>query len=414
MVALWALFDGPPGPEVLVVASSSAQAEITVRIAQRMIELNPELDRRSQRYQQKIKVESNAGLMVALSAEPDALHGYDPSLLIVDELHVVTEDVWVACTSASGKRPSSLTFAISTPSNTKNSVMWPLVQHGREGTDPSFFFREFAAPDECEVDDREAWMTANPAMADKNPFLAEDTMLALMRTMTEAAFRRLKLGQWVYDMSKWLADEKFAPLANPNVVIHPATPVVAFFDGSYSGDSTALVGCTVPQNGEKPHLFVIGHWANPGDPRWRVPRHEVTETVREFFRTHNVLEVACDPWSWRTEIEGWAAEFGSERVIEWPTNVVSRMAPATDRFYALAMEEKFTFDGHEDLRRHVANCVAKSTPMGDVVVKERKMSQLKIDLAVCAIGAIDRASWHANNKSQTKSKKMRVIYGASY
>ena len=38
--------------------------------------------------------------MIALPADPAALHGWDPSLLIVDELHVVTEAVWEAVTSA--------------------------------------------------------------------------------------------------------------------------------------------------------------------------------------------------------------------------------------------------------------------------------------------------------------------------
>jgi hypothetical protein len=34
--------------------------------------------------------------------------------------------------------------------------MWALVQHGRAGDDPAFWLTEFAAPDGCEVDDRDA------------------------------------------------------------------------------------------------------------------------------------------------------------------------------------------------------------------------------------------------------------------
>ena len=44
-----------------------------------------------------------------------ALQGYDPSLCVVDELHVVTRDVWDAVSLASGRRDRSLTLAISTP-----------------------------------------------------------------------------------------------------------------------------------------------------------------------------------------------------------------------------------------------------------------------------------------------------------
>ena len=374
-----------------------------------MIELCPEMEKRAQFYRDKIYIPGSDSTMVALAAEPDALHGYDPSLLIVDELHVVTPEVWEAATTASGKRPESLTFAISTPANTKQSVMWPLVEHGREKNDKSFFLIEFAAPDDCDVDDHKAWNIANPAMSCKKPFLARDSMQSVLKTSREASFRRLRLGQWIYDMSKWLPDEKFQTLSDSNVIVHPKTPVVGFLDGSASGDSTALVGCTIPIKGEKPHIFVVGKWENPGTPRWRVPRKRVSDAVDRFFSDYNVMELACDPWGWRSEIEEWARNHGSDRVIEYPTNVISRMAPATDRFYAATMDEKFTHDGDEALRLHVANCVAKSTPHGDTVTKERKMSPNKIDLAVCAIGSLDRAHFHANNKAKKKSKKLRVV-----
>jgi hypothetical protein len=39
--------------------------------------------------------------------------------------------------------------------------MWDLMQYGRAGDDPAFWLTEFAAPDGCEVDDRDAWRTAN-------------------------------------------------------------------------------------------------------------------------------------------------------------------------------------------------------------------------------------------------------------
>ena len=35
----------------------------------------------------------------------------------------------------SGKRPESTTLAISTPAASADSIMWKLVEHGREGSD---------------------------------------------------------------------------------------------------------------------------------------------------------------------------------------------------------------------------------------------------------------------------------------
>jgi phage terminase large subunit-like protein len=147
MLAVAELFVGPPSAEVLVVASDQRQANITLRMARRMIELNPELADRAQVFADKVVVPHNDSVLLPLPAEPGALHGHDPSLLIVDELHVVSERVWVAVTSVTGKRPESLTLAISTPASSPDSIMWRLVEHGRAGDDPAFYFREFAAPE---------------------------------------------------------------------------------------------------------------------------------------------------------------------------------------------------------------------------------------------------------------------------
>src|SRR5690625_5493128 len=73
--------------------------------------------------------------MMPLPAEPAALQGWDPTLVIVDELHVVTDRVWEAMSLASGKRLESLTLAISTPSDRLDSVMWRLVEYGRQHPD---------------------------------------------------------------------------------------------------------------------------------------------------------------------------------------------------------------------------------------------------------------------------------------
>jgi phage terminase large subunit-like protein len=263
--------------------------------------------------------------------------------------------------------------------------MWQLVEHGRRGDDPSFAYVEYAAPDGCAVDDEDAWATANPALDD---YLARDALRSTLRTTREASFRRYRLGQWVGQAGAWLPFGVWERLEVDRDVPDGA-PVVLGFDGSASGDSTALVGCTVD---EIPHVFVVDVWDNPGDPRWRVPRGDVDRAVDAAFARWEVAELAADPWGWRSELEGWQQRH--ERVVEWPTNVIGRMAPATDRLYAAIADGQVTHDGDERLARHLAHCVAKPTTHGDVVVKDKKNSTRKIDAAVAAIVAHDRAVWH--------------------
>ncbi|WP_084021655.1 terminase large subunit domain-containing protein [Mycobacterium avium] len=392
------LFVGDASAEVLVVASDQRQANITMKYGKRMVELNPVLAERVQVYADRLYLPENDATLLPLPAEPGALHGHDPSLLVVDELHVVTEAVWEAVTSVAGKRPESLTLAISTPAASPDSIMWRLVEHGRAGTDPAFYFREFAAPDGCAATDRKAWRVGNPALACRDPFLSEDGIEAARKTIREPVFRQLRLGQWVSGVESWLPWGAWDGCAADRTV-GPRERVVLAFDGSASGDSTALVGCTLDG-----HLWVEGLWENPGDPRWRVPRQDVDRAIDVAFARYDVAELACDPWGWRSEIEAWAKRHGERRVLEWNTATAARMAPATDRLYQAVVDRAVTHDGDARLAAHVAHCVAKSTPMGDLVSKDKRGSPRKIDAAVAAIVAYDRAAFHQQrNRKRVRS-----------
>lgn len=399
-LAVAELFAGAASAEVLVVASDERQARITLNLARRMIELNPELLERTHVYKDRLVVPQNDATLIPLPADPSALHGWDPSLLIVDELHTVTPAVWEAVTSVSGKRPESLTLAISTPAQSQDSIMWSLVEHGRADDDPAFYLKEYAAPEGCATDDEAAWKVANPALACKRPFLAADGLAAARRTLRESVFRQLRLGQWVTTTDAWLPFGVFDQIQDLGREIRGGEKIQLAFDGSASGDSTALIGCTI---GPDPHLFVEGLWENPGDPRWRVPRGDVTRAVDLAFEKYDVVELAADPWGWRSEIESWADKHGERRVIQWNTAFAKRMAPATDRLYQAIINHDVTHDGDERLAQHFAHTVAKSTALGDLVSKDKRNSPRKIDAAVASIVAFDRAAFHTNSK---KSKKV--------
>src|SRR5699024_6031899 len=196
------LADDEPGAQVVTVASDERQARLVYNAARRMVELDERLAERVQIYQDRIYVPDTDSAMLPMPAEPGALQGLDPSLVIVDELHVVTEPVWDAMALASGKRAQSLTLAISTPADRTDSVMWRLVEYGRNNPDDrSFRLVEYAAPAGCALDDREAWKQANPALGD---FLHADAIEATLKTTREPSFRRYRLGQWTGRADAWL------------------------------------------------------------------------------------------------------------------------------------------------------------------------------------------------------------------
>lgn len=403
VLALYALFaDDEEGAQVLIVASDERQARIVFNAARRMIELDERLAEQVQVFQDRIRVPHTDSELRPLPAEPGALQGWDPSLVVVDELHVVTEGVYDSMLLAAGKRERSLLLAISTPGESTDSIMWRLVEYGRNHPeDAAFRLFEYAAPEGCALDDEKSWKTANPALGD---FLHIDAVRATLRTTREPAFRRYRLGQWVGQIDRWLPWGAWEALTDTARVVADRERVVLAFDGSASGDSTALVGCSI---GPDPHVWVEGLWQDEGDKQWRVPRGDVDTAIAAAFERYDVVELAADPWGWRSEIEGWSKLHGERRVLQWNTAEARRMAPATDRFYAAVADQSVSHDGDSRLATHLGNCVAKSTTLGDLVHKDKRNSPRKIDAAVAAIVALDRASFHTNAPARGRVRSFK-------
>jgi phage terminase large subunit-like protein len=377
------LGDGVEGAQVVCVASDERQAGILLRTARRMVELDEDLAARVLTFKDHLEVPHTGSTLFALPAEPAALQGWDPSLCVVDELHVVRDDVFEAMSLAAGKRDRSLLLAISTPAKDSDSVMWRLVEHGRAGEDPGFYFAEYAAPDGCDLDDEDAWRVANPAAGD---FLSVDAMRAVLRTSRETSFRRFRLGQWVQLDDAWLPAGAWERCADPTRSIPDGAEVVIAFDGSYSGDTTAAVAVLLDP---LPHVEVVALWEPSEQPDARVPVLQVEETLRRACQRWRVRKLVCDPFRWARSMEILEAE---GLPVEAYPQVPVRMTPATTRFGEAVMNGTLTHSGDPRLSRHVANAVVREDGRGARLSKEHKYSKRRIDLAVCAVMALDVAA----------------------
>ncbi len=107
----------------------------------------------------------------------------------------------------------------------------------------------------------------------------------------------------------------------------------------------------------------------------------------------------CDPAKWQTEIEGWAEEFGEDRVVFFDTNQTVRMSRACDRFLVAMAEGVFAQDGSEVLSAHVLAMHRRKVRVRDddddgrtkyVFVKGPDKS--KIDAGIGAVLALEAMS----------------------
>jgi phage terminase large subunit-like protein len=139
---------------------------------------------------------------------------------------------------------------------------------------------------------------------------------------------------------------------------------------------------------------VVGLWEKPDRRRdWLVPREEVKATVARAMERWQVLELACDPPGWHSEIEQWAQEYGEQVTLMYPTARIKMMAAACSRFFtAVVNDEGISHDGNQRLAAHLANTVTKDHVDGLYITKEDKNSPKKIDAAIAAVIAFDRAS----------------------
>ena len=145
-------------------------------------------------------------------------------------------------------------------------------------------------------------------------------------------------------------------------------------------------------------LSPIAVWERPdrAPAEWTVPREEVDATIAHAMERFEVAELACDPPGWAAEIDAWTQSYG-DVVVQFPTNVRSRMIPACDRFRAGVLEGDISHDGSEVVARHLGHVAARETPAGTLIGKDAADSPRKIDAAVAAVVAYERAAWHASN-----------------
>jgi phage terminase large subunit-like protein len=394
-IGLYGLLLGPAGGEVYSCAGDREQARIVFGMAKRMVELEPTLAEQVKVYRDVIEVPASGSIYRVLSAEAYTKEGLSPTLVIFDEVHVQpSSELWDVMNLGSGARLEPLVLGITTAGSRtdslgRDSLCYSLYQHGQrvvngEVDDPSFYFAWWEPKLGTEADHRDpkVWAEANPGLG--TIVDVEDFKSTVVRT-SESEFRTKRTNCWVIGQESALGHGVWDRCADSKRQVTKDDPVVLFFDGSWAGDSTGLVGATI---GETPHLFVVDLWERPADVDWRVPILEVEERIRQACREFQVVEVACDPYRWQRSI----ATLEAERLpmVEWPMNI-ARVVPAWQAFSEAAIEGRLTHDGNPSLARHVENMVLKRDQRGVRPVKESKSSRRHIDLGICAMGAHDRA-----------------------
>lgn len=390
------------GAEIYSVAADRNQARIVFEDTKRMIQ-NCELKDHVKIYRDAILVPATNNVYRVLSADAPRHEGLSPTLVLFDELHAQPNrqlfDVMSLAQGARGKAATMIaitTAGVKTESQSgKDTIAYELYQYGKkiikgEVEDDTFFMAWWEAQEDADHRLQSTWIASNPGYDDI--CAASDFESAVKRT-PESEFRTKRCNQWVSSQSAWLPAGSWDALG-AEIEITPDEEYVLGFDGSYASDSTALVVCTVPKDGEIPKVALVRSWEkNFGvdDDSWRVPMDEVKQSIINYTQEYpKVREIACDPYRWAQMMQD-LEELGLP-IVEYKTNLLNLMIPATQKVFDAVVEGKLVHDGNPSMSRHIENCVIKTDHRGQRVTKEHANSKKKIDNAIAFIIAYDRAT----------------------
>lgn len=336
-------------------------------------------------FQTKFEIPATGSFIQANTSRHSASQGVNPDLVLFDEVHLQKDmETWSGYVQSIVAKPGAMVYGITTPGQDITGPAHGLYEAVKAG---GLAGRIFEPHDpNTAYTDRSQWPQANPRLADDPAFMDALEKNHASVNVAEYQFKRYHLGMWTAGATAWLPYGALNACTYPKRLEH-GQAVWLGFDGSVSGDSTALVA---HWDG---HMTVLGCWENPGKKDWLVPKDEVMDAVDKAFSDYRVVCMYMDTSFWQREFQEWERLYGGERVVQFRQTPVS-MGPACEAYREAVVTGRISHDGDPRFTRHHANAVVRETPYGVMIMKVNKDSPAKIDIAVASVMAYAaNAAW---------------------
>jgi len=357
---------------------------------------------------ERIMRKSGDGKAAALATAPDARDGARTTFELFDETHRLTlprqKEAHRTMLANLPKRRAADPWALevtTAPAPGQGSVAEATMEYARSvdegsvGDSRLFFFHRQAdeSHDLASADGlRAAVLEASGPVAEWSDI---DGIIEQWAdpTADRQYLARVWLNQLVKPTASAFDATRFTELHRPGYLPEPGAAITLGFDGSKSGDWSALIASEIESGFQWP----LGIW-DPQDHGGEIPRDAVDLAVEEAFETYRVIRFYIDPPYWKDEAAAWAATHGDEVVVAFETYRNRPMASAV-RDYAAAIATGALSWGGDDPRfaASLGHCQRRDLAVRDdkgermwTIQKERPDSPHKIDPTVAAI-----LSWEA-------------------
>ena len=257
------------------------------------------------------------------------------------------------------------------------------------------------------------WLTVDSILSSIN-----DPMLGPARS------RRMWLNQVVAAEDALVTPQLWASLydkQNPPKPLEDGEEITMGFDGSKSGDTSALVALRLKDRA----VFVLGLWEprknkrSKEDEEYKVPREEVDAAVKEAFARYKVRGFYADVHLWESYIDKWGHEFADRlevkgrdgSIVGWDMRSEKAATLANERLLSSIFNKMLTHDGDKRLARHVGNTKRDDNEWGVHFRKESRGSRRSIDLWAAMLLAHEAmVTLHQRVKDEKPQKGSRVWF----
>ena len=391
--ALAQMFLLPDNGVIVIVATTREQASLIFNEASKMAKKSPALkDRLQFRDHQKELINKKSGTKLKVyAADPDGLDGVIFDKCLIDEQHRHKRSEVYTILANSLTKPNSQLISVTTAGDPRDqSLLQSHYEYGKklhhgETQDDTFLFRCWEASGHWE--DPETWKSANPSFGQSIKLESLQSAYAdAISTGSVSSFQRLRLNMWVATEDAWKVADTLRETADKSLSLNPGDEVILGFDGSYSGDSTAIVAVRCSD------LFidVVGHWKpTKGN---EVKQVEVIDHLRDLCKTYKVKQIAADDSRWSYALS--VLEDEGLPVLHYPQRA-TRIVPAITKFEQHVRDGAIKTNGNPVLIDHMSNCVMKYSPQYQANEFDRNASRKNgkdNDAAVCAVMAFDLAT----------------------
>lgn len=436
--ALYHLLHDEGNPEVLLAASSDKQAGRLFDACVSFSRNNPDLldQVHIRQYVGEIARKDGRGKILRMASDPDRLHGYAPSLVVIDELHAWTKPnlrkAFAALTTAGGKRHSSQVFSITTAGNANErstSILGRLIDQNEQRGDletvgaglrisrnepARTLVYNYTAPTK-EPSDIDAILAANPASWITKEYLERQ---AANPELSPAEFLQLHAGVWSAAKEQWIKRSTWDALEVDGLEPPLGETIWVGLDAALTDDTTALAWAwriegpdgapSQTKIGVASHVWAAkqGNAAHETSNTGRIDLRQVLEYLDALRERYDIAELVVDP-----NRLGLLMEMASERgyVVADVWGVGSHRAKAWAEWYGSVIEGRVAHNGDRVLAEHVTGAEARMTERGWYVAKLKQNPRQKIDALVAAAMAHWRARVNSSERSVYEDRGLLTL-----